>query len=707
MKGYTAEEILGRSYDVFFTRDAQAAGTPALLLREAAERGTTVDEGWHVRKDGSRYWGHASVTALRAGDGALVGYATVTRDLTERRRRDEEREALAVERATRRVIEDGRREAERRSREERALREVAHTLAAADDFEEALNMIARLALSVSDADGVYLERVDEAWHTVAVVAVAGVGHPASGVRVPYPGSLMQQVVEGGQPEIVDDLSADESRPMALLLRETCGRPCRGVAAPIRSGEAVLGALVLLRRPGRPRFEPEDADRLAILADMGALALRRLRALEDAVRRARSEHALRQATAALASAFTVEEMLPRMAESALEATDADGAVVERLEADSGKLCIAAAAGSLTLPPGGTAEYAGSYAELVATRGEPAIIERLDRAERPVPPQWAETCPECSALVVSLEDVGAVGGALVLLRGPERAGFRRADVDRALVFADLASLAIRKVHLLDESERGRQDLERLTESRAGLMRGFSHDLKNPLGAALGFVQLLADGTIGQPGTEQQRALERVAAAIRTALQLIDDLVELARAESGRLEITLEAVDMRNVAGELVAFYAPAAEEKRLRLATDFPTTLPVARTESKRVRQIVGNLLSNAVKYTPEGGRVEVSIRQRSSRREGEADERGPWLALQVLDTGPGIAPQDQERIFTEFTRLAPAAATGAGLGLSISRRLARLLGGDLTVESEPGRGSNFTLWLPAASPEPDEQGAPTA
>jgi len=106
--------------------------------------------------------------------------------------------------------------------------------------------------------------------------------------------------------------------------------------------------------------------------------------------------------------------------------------------------------------------------------------------------------------------------------------------------------------------------------------------------------------------------------------------------------------------------------------------------------MGNLLSNAVKYTPAGGRIDVRISQRTTRREGDA---GPWVSVHVIDTGPGIAPEDQERVFSEFTRLAPTAAEGAGLGLSISRRIARLLGGDLTVESEIGQGSNFTLWLP--------------
>ncbi len=231
----------------------------------------------------------------------------------------------------------------------------------------------------------------------------------------------------------------------------------------------------------------------------------------------------------------------------------------------------------------------------------------------------------------------------------------------------------------------------ESRARLVRGFSHDVKNPLSASLGFVELLLDGYMGAPSPEQRRALERAGAGIRSAVGLIDDLVDLARAESGQIEVAMEAVDLRAVARELAGQYSAAAEQKNLAVTLDLPTSLPSVQTDPTRVRQILGNLLSNAVKYTPVGGAIDLRLNERSSRREGGAD--GPWLALHVIDTGPGIAPEDQERIFEEFTRLAPGAAEGAGLGLAISRRIARLLGGDLTVESEPGQGSNFTLWLP--------------
>jgi signal transduction histidine kinase len=117
-----------------------------------------------------------------------------------------------------------------------------------------------------------------------------------------------------------------------------------------------------------------------------------------------------------------------------------------------------------------------------------------------------------------------------------------------------------------------------------------------------------------------------------------------------------------------------------------------TDPERVRQVLGNLLSNALKYTPPGGRVTVRAEVRPRGHDGAHAES---VAIDVRDSGPGIPPDKHEEVFEEFSRLAPDAAPGAGLGLAIARRVARALGGDVTVASEPGRGSCFTLWVPAA------------
>ncbi len=234
--------------------------------------------------------------------------------------------------------------------------------------------------------------------------------------------------------------------------------------------------------------------------------------------------------------------------------------------------------------------------------------------------------------------------------------------------------------------RRELERVLESRARLVRGFSHDLKNPLAAADGYLELLELGIRGELAPEQREGVARSRRSIHSAMKLIQDLVDLAQAEAGQLRLRLTPVDLRQVVRDVVEEYRARADMARLTLTLDIDESLPMALCDRARCVQILGNLLSNAVKYTPEGGRVTVRARR------CVAPDR---ICIDVADTGPGVPEDKREAIFREYTRLAPERARGVGLGLAISRSLARLMGGDVTVESEPGRGATFTLALPAA------------
>ncbi len=243
---------------------------------------------------------------------------------------------------------------------------------------------------------------------------------------------------------------------------------------------------------------------------------------------------------------------------------------------------------------------------------------------------------------------------------------------------------------EAVQRREELERVSESRTRLMRGFSHDVKNPLGAADGYAQLLEDGILGDLSTKQLESIQRIRRSIQTSLHLIHDLLELARAEAGQIEIDSVRTDVAELAREAVEDFRAQATAAGLGLEMSVDRALP-AETDPARVRQILSNLLSNAVKYTPRG-RITVEA---DLRTDGNAPREGGRIAIHVTDTGPGIPPEKQELIFQEFTRLDPEAQHGAGVGLAISRRIARLLGGDITVESEAGHGSTFTLWVPLA------------
>ncbi|HEY4133538.1 MAG TPA: ATP-binding protein [Gemmatimonadaceae bacterium] len=265
---------------------------------------------------------------------------------------------------------------------------------------------------------------------------------------------------------------------------------------------------------------------------------------------------------------------------------------------------------------------------------------------------------------------------------------------------------------ELERLYSEVARANTAKSEFLANISHELRTPLNAIVGFVELLKDGVYGDLSPRQVPPVDRIAASATHLRHLVDQVLDIAKIAAGRLEVHPETIVLRpfvlNVASELESL----VNERGLSFSIAIGSTLPRVRTDPTHLRQILVNLIGNAVKYTPAGG---VSVRgrlvggsnvDRLKRHTPDdpvlerqsPDGRRTWIALQVIDTGVGIAPTDQARIFEEFEQVnagprGDSMQRGTGLGLAISRRLAQLLGGDISVESQLGKGSTFTLWLP--------------
>ena len=431
-----------------------------------------------------------------------------------------------------------------------------------------------------------------------------------------------------------------------------------------------------------------------------------RSIEETQQRAREEVALREAAEALAGAFTVDEVTQEIVRAALAAMHGSGAfvaqIVETPDNPSHTLMVQAAAGDDAPPVSSTDNTANVDVEQVVTTGEPLLIPDLSTMDGGSDAGLLGRA-QGSAIIVPLGGPRIATRALFLLSPPD-APFHREDVARAAIFGHLATLAYEKVFLLDEANEGRQKLERAMASRSRLMRGFSHDVKNPIGAADGFAELLSHGIYGPLTDEQQASVERLRRSLRRALSLIDDLHELARVETGAIAVTPEPVDLAELVNTIAEEYHAAAEANGLDFEVMAAADIPLIATNGARVRQIASNLLSNAIKYT-DAGSVRVRTRRLSTpaldlpEHEAHATDSGEWALIEFADSGPGIPLHQQDFIFEEFSRL-NVDKPGAGLGLAISELLAQALGGRISVESEPGRGSTFTLWLPLRETSPD-------
>jgi signal transduction histidine kinase len=250
-------------------------------------------------------------------------------------------------------------------------------------------------------------------------------------------------------------------------------------------------------------------------------------------------------------------------------------------------------------------------------------------------------------------------------------------------EIGALAWRVNRMSDELQRVYRELELASEHKSQFLANMSHEVRTPLNAIIGFSQVLHEQMFGELNERQHADVEDVLEAGRHLLSLINDVLDLAKIEAGKMELELSQVALPEVLRSAISIHSERASRGGVELALGMePEAITIAADE-RRVRQIVFNLVSNAVKFTPPEGRVDLSARLDDGQVE-----------ISVADTGPGIPPEDLEKIFEEFEQTAAGKqAEGTGLGLPLSRKLVELHGGRLWAETQPGKGSTFRFVLP--------------
>jgi PAS domain S-box-containing protein len=737
IKGYRAEEIIGQHFSRFYPQGDIDARKPQYELEVAARVGRFEDEGWRLRKDGTRFWANVVITAIRDDAGALIGFAKVTRDLSDRKKAEEQRLQLAKEIATR--------EASERALElVRRLHAVAGSLAAAVSPEDVADVVVNEAARALDASAAILVE-------------------------PRGGELA--ILRGDAAHLDESLASRAFESKKALWLEN-GERGRVAAIPLVVGDRAIGA-VAFHFSSPHEFDAAERALLETMASQAAQALERangharevhahaslmttLRSIGDAVIATDAKGAVTlmnpvaerltgwpEADARglpLATIFRIiNEHSRKPVESPVDKVLALGVVVglanhtvliardgrevpiddsgapirsgdqvqgvvlvfrdvtekKRSEGRHELLSDATALLAESLDDGVTL---GRVADLAVARFADWCAIDLVREGEPVPRRVASAGAEIldappagsdsSRITVPLASTGGrTLGTLTLAYAESGKSYTKEDLELAEELGKRCATAIENAELYASVQRAREAADAANRAKDEFLAVVSHELRTPLNAILGWAKML--GTSHVDETRRERAIDTIERNAVAMAQLIEDILDMSRVISGKMRLDVQRVELHRVIEAAIESIRPAADSKGIRVTWSPDNDLPPLMGDPTRLQQVVWNLLSNAVKFTPRDGQVDVQLQ-----------ETGSAIELVVSDTGKGIDPSFLPHVFDPFRQQDASytrARGGLGLGLAITRQLVELHGGRITAESDgEGRGARFRVWLPIAA-----------